>query len=236
MKNQVHVSLVPCHLFAIFLSVAPLLGLHAGADSATDAFEYVKDIIGKTDIAIPEVTMLTSQPIKFRDPNSGAVKSASLEAGSTQKLKGVDGTKVLLLYAYSDTMITGYSCGKTLKERPVKQEKTVDKEVEVLVPIESTDLAQRLLRELKFPPSVKLKKQVAVPMLINTKRVGEIPIRDGEPVSVVAYIEGSDKISILYRGSIQGTIDVADTAWDEAMQDLRNRQSAAKEGSPAAKP
>lgn len=202
---------------------APVLGGESSSD-----FDYIKPLLG-SGIPLPgEVLMLRAESVKFRDPTSAATKSALLAQGGAYSLARLDGLKALLVFRYQDTVVGGYSLegSVSLKAGPARELKGVTNSVEVAVPAEATDLADRLIATLEHPPSVTLRRDVKLSIFVNGKEVGKQPVKAGQSVDVVDFREGAALMGVSYKGAARGTIEIAATEWDAALAELKRRRGA----------
>lgn len=220
------------------VSCGAFLPVGSVAAPAPDDLAYVLPRITANAGLPTRVAMTRNETVNFRDPKTSAGKTANLTAGTTYPLARVEGTKAILKYEYTDTVIAGYRVVDSFKlsTSPEKDLKTVTKEADVPVPLASTDIAGRMIADLEFPPSVTLARDVVLPIVINGREVGKGPVRMGQAVAVVAANEASGHLEVDFKGTQRGMIEIAATDWDSAVAELRRRQGTPSAATPEPTP
>lgn len=190
--------------------------------------DYVRPLLEFKRFLPKEVTMVSEERVR-----AGNALGETIAAGTGVVVLGLDGTELVVpcKRAFVALRPTYSLSGDPFNiRRDVDRNYTARVEEGVgRVPIESTDLAARVIGRLNHPPSVVATEETRVAFASDDEDTVKWPIEAGRILTVVGFREDSDEAMVWVNGR-EGRIKIAHVNWDQAMAELGRRSTNGQRG------
>lgn len=183
-----------------------------------ETLEYLAPFFRESRFWPKQVTITRAMDltIKTRDLRA-QVDPVRLVSGQECDLKGVAGDQVIVVTKFSYREVSKTS---TLVK---------DGESDERVPIDSTDLARRILDAMTYPPHVTVVETIRMPLMYRGRRVGETGVSKGTRLVAKGPVDDYGQILIEYNGETK-MIEAAKTDYATRMQELQRHREGGEGG------